>query len=344
MVTEYASFCPVSLNQFLPEQLIPVTLPGFKMVARAEKMKSTGTADRSRGRVLLIADDDQSTLVQALSTRGIEVVEVSNGSAAIVSLQRSRPQVVIANPRARGLSGTELAKMLAQSNDGIPLVLAGTEPATVTVRLDAMREGAFDYFEVPRDFELLLERTQQLVRLRQKIDRLREDADLDHLTGLANRRRFRVALIREVERWRRYGVPCSLLLIDIDHLKGVNDKYGHPAGDEVIRQVAHTISVISRDNDTAARLGGEEFALLLAGVDVEKATAAAERLREVVASRRVEGVGMVTVSIGVSGCPISATSDRALYSASDSALYVAKNGGRNRVALAPPLQDKLPGV
>jgi diguanylate cyclase (GGDEF)-like protein len=186
----------------------------------------------------------------------------------------------------------------------------------------------------------LIERTQQLVLLRQKIDRLRADADLDALTGLANRRRFRVALAREVERWRRYRVPCALLMLDIDHLKRINDEFGHPAGDLVIRQIAQTLREVSRDNDTAARLGGEEFALLLAGVDLERAAAAAGRLRSVLSGKRVEGVGTVTVSIGVAGCPESATSERALYSASDQALYVSKNSGRDRVSIAPPLQEK----
>ena len=191
---------------------------------------------------------------------------------------------------------------------------------------------------------MLVKRCEQLIALRQKIERLRADADLDSLTGLANRRRFRVSLVREVERWRRYGVRCALLQLDIDHLKHINDHFGHPAGDHVIRQVAQTLSEVSRDNDTAARLGGEEFALLLASIDVEKAGAAAERLREVICRRPVEGVGHITVSIGVAGCPTSGTSERTLYAASDEALYVAKNGGRNRIAIAPPLQEKLPGV
>ena len=189
----------------------------------------------------------------------------------------------------------------------------------------------------------MIERTQQLVLLRQKIDQLRADADLDSLTGLANRRRFRVALAREVERWRRYRVPCALLMLDIDHLKAVNDKFGHPVGDMVIRQIAQTLKEVSRDNDTAARLGGEEFALLLAGVDLQRAVAAAERLRAVLGGKRVEGVGTVTVSIGVAGCPENATSERMLYSASDGALYVSKNAGRDRVSVAPPLQEK-PGL
>ncbi len=314
------------------------------MTARAEKKHNAKSADRSRGRVLLITDDDQSQFIEAIAERGIDVVGVSNGAAALVSLQRSRAHLVIADVEARGLRMRELGRMLAQSDDGIPLVLVGSEKATLAARRSAVLNGAFDYFQYPQEIELLIERTQQLVVLRQKIDKLRADADLDSLTGLANRRRFRVALAREVERWRRYGVPCSLLMLDIDHLKQINDKFGHPAGDLVIRQIAQTLKEVSRDNDTAARLGGEEFALLLAGIGVDRAAAAAGRLRSALTAKQVEGVGAVTVSIGVAGCPESATSERALYAASDRALYVSKNSGRDRISVAPPLQEKLPGV
>lgn len=316
----------------------------LNMTARPEKEPTTRPSDRARGRVLLIADERETDFVDQLTERGIDVFGVSNGTAAMVSLTRTRPHLVIAHSETRGLRIRELAKLLAQSEDGIPLVLTGSELATVALRRAAMLEGAFDYFTLPGELELLIERTEQLVLLRQKIDRLRADADLDSLTGLANRRRFRVALAREVERWRRYRVPCALLMLDIDHLKPVNDKFGHPVGDMVIRQIAQTLKEVSRDNDTAARLGGEEFALLLAGVDLQRAVAAAERLRVVLGGKRVEGVGPVTVSIGVAGCPENATSERMLYSASDGALYVSKNAGRDRVSVAPPLQEKLPGV
>ena len=314
------------------------------MTPRAQKEPITKPSDRTRGRVLLIAKDNRSQFVDVFSARGIDVFGVSNGTAAIVSLTRTRPHLVIADASTRGLRIKELAKMLAQSEDGIPLLLAGAQPSTVELRRAVIAEGAFDYFTLPAELDLLIERTQQLVLLQQKIDRLRADADLDSLTGLANRRRFRAALSREVERWRRYGTPCALLMLDIDHLKSINDKFGHPAGDLVIRQIAQTLKEVSRDNDTAARLGGEEFALLLASVGLEKAGAAAERLRAALGAKRVDGVGTVTVSIGVAGCPESATSERALYSASDRALYVSKNSGRDRVSVAPPLQEKLPGV
>ena len=314
------------------------------MSSRAEKEPITRPSERARGRVLLIADNKQPQFGDALSSRGIDVFGVTNGAAAMVSLTRTRPHLVVAHASTRNLRVKELAKMLAQSDDGIPLILTGSDPSTVSLRHTAISEGAFDYFTLPDELDLLVERTQQLVLLRQKMDRLRADADLDSLTGLANRRRFRVALAREVERWRRYRSPCALLMLDIDHLKAVNDKYGHPVGDMVIRQIAQTLKEVSRDNDTAARLGGEELALLLAGVDLHRAVAAAERLRTVLSAKPVEGVGSVTVSIGVAACPENATSERMLYSASDGALYVSKNAGRDRVSVAPPLQEKLPGV
>lgn len=234
--------------------------------------------------------------------------------------------------------------MLGQTDDGVPLILVGDLQATATLRHDALAIDAFDYFQVPAEVDSLVLRVSQLAALRQKMERLRSEADLDHLTGLANRRRFRVALKREVERWRRYGVPCALLLLDIDHMKAINDRFGHPAGDLVIRHIANTLARVSRDNDTAARLGGEEFALLLASINADKAAAAAERLRAILADHAIEGVGDITVSMGVATCPAHADSERTLYSASDRALYVAKNEGRNRVAVAPLLQEKLPGV
>ena len=325
-----------------PGTVLPAS-PKRYMSAHAQK-RNAATRSRARGRVLLITDEARSPIGEKLCDRNIDVVDVSTGTAALISLQRSRPHLVIVNPSTRGLRIAEFSKMLAQSEDGIPLLLAGSAPSTVERRREALVNGAFDYFQLPGEFDLLIERIQQLVTLRQKIETLRADADLDHLTGLANRRRFRVALKREVERWHRYSAPCALLLIDIDHLKQINDKFGHPAGDAVIRQIAHTLTEVSRDNDTAARLGGEEFALLLAGTNSAKAAAAADRLRAVLRRRSVEGVGTVTVSIGVAACPDSATSERSLYKAGDDALYVAKNSGRDRVAVAPLLQQSLPGV
>src|SRR5205085_8882454 len=139
------------------------------MSAPAEKRNAARVSERLRGRVLLIADDDQGRFVEAVAARGINVVGVSNGAAALVSLQRSRPHLVVAHSSARGLKLKELARMLSQSDDGIPFIIVGSDPATIAMRHAALVEGAFDYFELPLEFDLLIERTQQLVLLRQKI-------------------------------------------------------------------------------------------------------------------------------------------------------------------------------
>jgi diguanylate cyclase (GGDEF)-like protein len=290
---------------------------------------------RDQGRILLVTDDPVAARYgEPLEEAGFAVVGVSGGAAALVSLRRTRPHLVIADIKLKGIAAEELARMLGQAQESVPLLLVGQTASSIERRSAAMADGAFDYLALPEELPLLLARASQLVRLKQEMNRLRAEADRDYLTGLMNRRRFRTALGQEVERWRRYNVPCSLLLVDIDHLKRINDKHGHSAGDRVIRHTASALVELSRDNDTAARLGGEEFALLLAGTDDAKALAAAERLRHFVSSTEVEGIGTVTVSLGVASCPAHATAERKLYAASDAALYRAKGEGRDRAVMA----------
>ena len=301
----------------------------------ATALATDQVSGRDQGRVLLVTDEpSMAAYGGSLERAGFMVVGVAGGAAALVSLRRSRPHVVIADISLKGINGSELARMMARTQDAVPLVMVGTAEASRTQRSAAMAVGAFDYFQLPAELDLLIARTAQLVAVRQKMDRLLALADRDYLTGLANRRRFRVALGQELERWRRYRVPCALLLIDIDHLKKINDQYGHSVGDAAIRHTAGALKELSRDNDTAARLGGEEFALLLAGIDEEKAIAAAERLRHVVSAAPVEGVGTITISLGVAACPAHADSERLLYAASDAALYRAKGEGRHRTVVA----------
>ncbi len=306
--------------------------------AKAIAELATQRAARDQGRVLLVSDAPAATLLgTALEQAGFAVVGVAGGAAALVALRRTRPHLVVANADLKGITIGELTKMLVEATDSVLFVLAGTAAASLPQRSAAMTAGAFDYFHLPDELPLLVARARQLITLKQMMDRLRAEAERDYLTGLSNRRHFRSALNREVERWRRYQVPCALVIVDVDHLKRVNDTYGHPAGDVAIRHVATALTQLSRDNDTASRLGGEEFALLLAGADAAKATVAAERLREVVAKHKLDDIGYITVSLGVAACPVHATTERALYAASDAALYRAKHEGRNQLVVAPVL-------
>lgn len=165
-------------------------------------------------------------------------------------------------------------------------------------------------------------------------------ADHDGLTAIANRRRFEERLEEEARRHGRYELPLSLILVDIDHFKGINDTHGHQTGDAVLRAVAALLVESLRATDFPARYGGEEFAVILPHTTGEQALLLAERIREGV-SRREFGEGdlrlRLTVSAGVSSLAPGA-GGRDLVSLADQALYLAKNGGRNRVVVAAPAE------
>lgn len=298
---------------------------------------------RERGRVLYVTGDGgMAPHAAALEEAGFFLWASDGGAKALVALQRTRPHVVVLDAGLTGISAGELVRMLNDAQDAVPVVLVGRDASTVSRRAAAMSAGASDYFQLPAETTLLVERARQLIRHRLTVDRLRSEADRDYLTGLSNRRRFRKALGQEVERWRRYRLPCALLLLDIDFLKKINDAHGHPAGDLVIRFVASALTEFSRDNDTAARLGGEEFALLVAGTDGPSALAVAERLREAIAAEPLEEIGTVTISVGVAACPADAQNERGLYAEADAALYRAKRGGRNRTVVAGAAGESPP--
>lgn len=159
----------------------------------------------------------------------------------------------------------------------------------------------------------------------------------DELTGLANRREFMASLDRAIAAARRNRRPLALAILDIDHFKRVNDTYGHPAGDAVIRTVASTAVDIMRGQDTVGRLGGEEFAVVLPDCSGDNAFAACERLRVAMREADLEMETGENISVTLStGIAVFAKDDsaEAMIARADAALYDAKNGGRDRVLLA----------
>lgn len=169
-------------------------------------------------------------------------------------------------------------------------------------------------------------------------DELRRASRRDALTGLLNRRSFRREMTQAVQRSVRQGDPISLIMVDIDHFKKINDTKGHAAGDEALRAVARSLEMSARSGDLVCRLGGEEFAVVLLDTPLELARAQAETLREAVASsvsvHADGGSSPVTVSLGVATVPTHARSLEDMMRAADDALYVAKREGRNRVRVA----------
>ncbi|GAB4482767.1 MAG: hypothetical protein OHK006_01910 [Thermodesulfovibrionales bacterium] len=170
-------------------------------------------------------------------------------------------------------------------------------------------------------------------QLHAEIERM---ATTDGLTGLFNHRSFQEKLTEEIRRMKRYNEPVSLLLTDIDHFKKVNDTYGHPAGDQVLRGVARMIREAIRDIDIPARYGGEEFAVILPKTVDRDARVIAERIRRMVMDSTFTADGKtlkVTISIGVASAPADADAKEDLIENTDKALYHAKHNGRNQTVL-----------
>ncbi len=181
-------------------------------------------------------------------------------------------------------------------------------------------------------------------RLEQDQQRLRELASHDGLTGLYNHRVYYARLDEELIRRQRTGKPVSVLLLDIDHFKLVNDRYGHLAGDRVLKTLSDLVMRSCREMDIACRYGGEEITVILPETDAEGALAHAERLRRTVEGRHFElgdgNNGHITVSIGVATSSESVDSSRGLTDSADTALYRAKEQGRNRVESAEVRPNK----
>ena len=171
--------------------------------------------------------------------------------------------------------------------------------------------------------------------------RIQRQAITDELTGLSNVRHFHELLDQEIERAQRFDNHIGLVMVDIDNFKSVNDTYGHPQGDLVLKEMARVLQEQSRDIDFPARYGGEEMAVILPQTDIAGAAMLAERMREAIEEhevRRLDGQGVLkmTASFGVAALPGSATDKRYLIAVADEALYRAKHAGKNRVVRAEP--------
>ena len=211
---------------------------------------------------------------------------------------------------------------------GIPMIVRGemigviylggghTKPSNTTVRF----------------FEVVASTAANSLRNVQMFEEMKHLARTDFLTGLPNHRYFQAALSRQMGRAHRHDLTLSLLIIDLDFLKAVNDKFGHPSGDSVIQGVADTIRATCREIDLAVRYGGDEFVVILPETDLPGAIHVAERLRMSIEETDVGTVGQITASVGVANYPVNATSKEGLIHVADQALYVAKNGDRNQIA------------
>lgn len=293
------------------------------------------------GIVLLVEDSlvVRAVVRQQLQEQGYEVVEVEDSSRAMSTFESCRPDVVLLDIEMPVLDGFQILAQIKEDP-----VLGDTPVVFLTARdktedlVEGLRRGAHDYLRKPFEPAELIARVRAAVRVKALQDELRlrnEQLDLmtrtDVLTGLWNRRHMEDELQAASSLSRRHTLALSVLMIDIDHFKSVNDSLGHPAGDAALVAVSSRIQDAVRLEDVVARWGGEEFLALLPATDRAGAWTLGERIRQLIWAEPVsfdDRSIQVTVSVGCataeSGEPVDAVVKRA-----DEALYSAKEAGRN---------------
>jgi diguanylate cyclase (GGDEF)-like protein len=221
----------------------------------------------------------------------------------------------------------------SQSRMCIPLVSFGQTMGALV--LDSDRPQAFKAEEL-QPLESAADICATAIQNAHYVDRVKQLAYLDGLTGIFNRRFFEIRILEELDRARRFGAGMAVIMVDIDQFKRLNDDFGHLLGDEVLRQVSSIFHQQLRKIDVVCRFGGEEFAILLSQTTSQHAHGVAEKLRRLVETWQFPGVPQpVTISAGTATYPEHGTTRDELVKAADAALYAAKLAGRNRVLLPP---------
>lgn len=304
---------------------------------------------------LLVVEDSPTQgnqTKQDLEQLGYDVRWVTSGIEALKWARQDPPELVVLDVVMDDLDGFAVCRWLKlhSSTRDIPVIML-TMRGEVEDRVHGLQIGADDYLPKPfstRELEArifaalrsrttqteLTERNRQLESMLHHVESL---AITDPLTGIFNRRRFSDVLRREVAVTRRYKNSLAMLMLDLDHFKAVNDRFGHDAGDDVLRSVANSLTSSLREVDLAARYGGEEFAVIMPQTTKVNAAIVAQRIARQIAqlAHTFDGEKVVlTASVGVADiADLQQATAENLVKAADIALYEAKRTGRNRIVL-----------
>lgn len=303
----------------------------------------------TRGVVLIVEGDPGMRAATAdLLSRRYEVLAAADADSAHALAASRKPDAALMGVSLPGVDGpSALLRWRADERTaGIPVLMLSGARADEDLQVTCFSRGATDFVQRPVSPRLLLARLDRAVRESRERRRLESAAQTDALTGLANYRALDARLRQELERARRYRYPLAVAMLDLDHLKLLNDRFGHTAGNQVLAGFARLLTRSLRGTDFAARYGGDEFAVLLAYQTWREAAVFCERLRSSLTSLPLAGDASMelgtTVSVGVAAHAPAApkASAEALLSAADSALYEAKRRGRNQVVI---YERDLPG-
>jgi two-component system cell cycle response regulator len=294
---------------------------------------------------ILLVEDDANVLTllrTRLERNGYQVATAGTLAEARRRLERSGDcGFVILDRRLPDGDGASLCPII-RATQPHSYILMLTGESTVEAKVEGFESGVDDYVTKPFQIDELLARIRagmRIVELQKELlasSRRYEALSLtDSLTSLRNRRAFDQEFASRFEQARRYARPLSLAIIDLDYFKSINDQFGHSAGDGVLRGIAQILDHGTRRSDFLARIGGEEFGVLLPETSLFEALHFAEKVRATIAGATIRTDGFthqVTVSIGVANVPHSSiTTPEELFKAADQALYRAKARGRNRI-------------
>ncbi|MEM9538873.1 MAG: diguanylate cyclase [Cyanobacteria bacterium P01_E01_bin.42] len=301
--------------------------------------------------LILIVDDIASNLQiigEILDEVGYATTFAISGKQALDRIFTARPDLILLDlmmPDMNGLKVCEILKADPTYQD-IPVIFL-TASNEQNHLLQAFEKGAVDYITKPFNHQELLARVKTHLELKYTRDELKKAlaeleklATTDPLTGIANRRYLLILGEREFLRVCRYDRPLSILMLDLDRFKNINDTYGHSLGDEVLKKMAEVTSSVLRAMDYFGRFGGEEFVILLPETNLEEGRDVAERIGREIAEMQLthlEKIIKITVSIGVATYQVGDTTIDDILRRADDALYQAKRLGRDRVVVIEEL-------
>ena len=296
---------------------------------------------------ILIIDDEVKLLErlkQLLSTGGYEITLAENGRKGLQALQKRHFDLVITDLVMPEGSGAGIMDYLKKHCPETLLIVI-TGHASVESAINALRTGAYDYLIKPFRAEVVkraVKRACERIELQQRLKiatrQLQVMAITDPLTNAYNKRYFKERLSEEFERTKRYALPLSCIMIDLDNFKHINDTYGHLEGDRALKNVSRVIKQSIRSSDFLARYGGDEFVLLLPQTPMDRACLLAERIQQAIHHSIFSShkhFNRLSTSLGIATLPHPEVREEDdLIALADKALYKAKRNGRNRIEIS----------
>jgi len=285
-------------------------------------------------RILLV--DDHPVNVEVLTPWLVEyehyvVSTAADGFEALEKIEAEKPDLVLLDVMMPGMDGFEVCRRIKSdpTTEHIPVIMVTALPELDDL-VKGFEAGADDFVTKPIKGLELMARVRAQLRQKQRYESIREQSRVDPLTGAFNRGYFDVHASRLAARCRVACEPIAILIVDVDQLKQINDTYLHAAGDRVLKEIVNRVTSGLRASDLVARMGGDEFAVVMPETDLNAALEVAERLRRRVGDAPIDGVG-ATVSIGVAASRPEEEELEVTLERADTALYLAKRGGGNRV-------------